>query len=87
MKLAKVMTMETWLDKNGLMKKIVTTVDPSVTVDAAARMCGLTMMNIRKCEESDVMPLPSALEHASELRERFGIRNVVFFFPKQLRCS
>ena len=87
MKLAKVMTMETWLDKNGLMKKIVTTVDPSVTVDAAARMCGLTMMNIRKCEESGVMPLPYALEWARKQRERFGIRNVVFFLPKHLQCG
>ena len=71
MKMAKVITMKVELDKNRVME-LVTTVDPIVTVEMVSRVYGLRG-RIVKSEETNVMPLPFALDCAYRQRNMLGI--------------
>lgn len=79
MKMAKVYTIKTWINRDGVQMNIVTTVDPKATLEDAVRTVGLTMMNIVSSEVTADMPLPLALDFARRQCEKMGITNVIHF--------
>lgn len=79
MKMAKVYTIKTWINCDGVQMNIVTTVDPKATLEDAVRTVGLTMMNIVSSEVTADMPLPLALDYARRQREKMGITAVIHF--------
>lgn len=79
MKMAKVFTMKTWINRDGAQMIIVTTVDSKATLDDAVRNVGLTMLNIASSEVTADMPLPLALDFARRQREKMGITTVIHF--------
>ena len=79
MKMAKVFTMKTWINRDGAQMIIVTTVDSKATLDDAVRNVGLTMLNIAGSEVTADMPLPLALDFARRQREKMGITTVIHF--------
>ena len=69
--MAKVITMKVELDKNRVMQ-LVATVDPILPAEMAVSMFGLNG-RIIKIEETNVMPLPFALDCAYRQRNMLGI--------------
>lgn len=70
-KMAKVVTLRIKLNKKREMR-LVTTVDPSVTVEMILHVYGLRG-TVLSSEESDIMPLPFAMNHSYNLQKQFGI--------------
>jgi len=57
MKMAKVFTVKTWINRDGVQMNIVTTVAPKATLEEAVRNVGLTMLNIASSEVSQHAPV------------------------------
>ncbi len=76
-KMAKVITMKA-LMHDGRMILTVSTVDPIVTPTMMKTMYGIPGQIINS-EETEVMPLPFALYHASRQRDALGIQHYTRF--------
>ncbi len=70
-RMAKVITLKIKLNSKHLMK-IVTTVDPSVTPEMVCSTYGIRGI-MMSSEESNIMPLPFALNHSYNLQKQLGI--------------
>ena len=79
MKMAKVFTVKTWINRDGVQMNIVTTVAPKATLEEAVRNVGLTMLNIASSEVTANMPLSLALDFARRQREKMGITTVIHY--------
>ena len=70
-RMAKVITLRIRLNSKHEMK-IVTTVDPSMSPEMVCRSYGVRGIMISS-EESNVMPLPFALNYSYRLQKQMGI--------------
>lgn len=76
-KMAKVITLKTQVSSDRMIL-VVTTVDPIVTPEMAKVMYGIPGRIIKR-EETNIMPLPFALNFACRQRAKLGITNCVTF--------